>query len=312
MNNHHHKLHTTMSTTDEIQKIKDLPLWQNDTQWKKEVLLCRGITLTVMAAIAFNIDYLDRVMVDIWASCLQSHLFRHDTFEPFVVSISFAVVLSYWRILDQLVPPQWLRKYKLHNTTYDDLKGWWENKGDLVSTTVLWYLLPLLAFDIFYPRRALPEEAPTFGQVVWDVFKMLFIYDFFFTFGHYALHKVPTLYKFIHQKHHTFANTHAIETFRLSFLEQWINVGCSILAVNLSKGHPFSRVIYNIVIVYLLTELHSGYNFPFMIANIAPLNIVGGSYIHHLHHSNGKFHFGKFFTYLDMLFGTIKPVTKER
>jgi hypothetical protein len=37
-----------------------------------------------------------------------------------------------------------------------------------------------------------------------------------------------------------------------------LDVGCSIAALNVVKAHPLSRTIYNIVIVWLVIELHSG------------------------------------------------------
>lgn len=39
---------------------------------------------------------------------------------------------------------------------------------------------------------------------------------------------------------------------------QALDVACSIAALNLCCAHPMSRCVYNVVIVYLLTELHSG------------------------------------------------------
>lgn len=52
--------------------------------------------------------------------------------------------------------------------------------------------------------------------------------------------------------------TRAFDTLRLSYTEQLLDVGCSIAALNLIGGHPLSRALFNIVIVYLLVELHSG------------------------------------------------------
>lgn len=37
-----------------------------------------------------------------------------------------------------------------------------------------------------------------------------------------------------------------------------------------------SRALYNIVIVYLLTELHSGYEFPWMLQDVVPLGLWAG------------------------------------
>jgi hypothetical protein len=37
-----------------------------------------------------------------------------------------------------------------------------------------------------------------------------------------------------------------------------VDTACSIAAVNLTGAHPLSRAVYNVVIVYLLCEIHSG------------------------------------------------------
>eukprot|EP00122_Pirum_gemmata_P006378 Pgem_evm1s5830 len=286
------------------------PIWQSNEQWKKEVLFCRCVAIAVVLLCMLNIQYLDNTLSQMWIVCLNSSFFKWDTFEPAVVSITFTICLSTWRIVDQFIPPEWVRKYKLHDTTYDDLKGWWENPGDLVSTTIPQYVIPLLIIDYIFPRREgwITAEPPTFYQVVTETIYMLFIYDLCFTMFHVLFHKIPFLYKKVHAVHHCNPHTHAIETFRLTFIEQWIDIGCSILAVNLSKSHLLSRVFYNVLIVYLLTELHSGYNFPFMISNIAPGGFVGGSLEHNEHHRTGKHYFGKYFTYLDYIMGSTKAL----
>ena len=55
---------------------------------------------------------------------------------------------------------------------------------------MLLYLVPLFAFDFIYPRRQLPDAAPTAAVLVADVFLSLFFYDLFFTISHIAMHQV--------------------------------------------------------------------------------------------------------------------------
>ena len=69
------------------------------------------------------------------------------------------------------------------------------------------------------------------------------------------------LYHSIHAKHHTKKVQRVTEAFRLSVADQVLDVGCSIAALNIVKAHPLSRSVYNIVIVYLIIELHSGVHF---------------------------------------------------
>jgi hypothetical protein len=62
----------------------------------------------------------------------------------------------------------------------------------------------------------------------------------------------------MHAKHHARKTQRASEALRLSMGDEMLDVGCSIAALNVVKAHPLSRTIYNIVIVWLVIELHSG------------------------------------------------------
>jgi hypothetical protein len=70
------------------------------------------------------------------------------------------------------------------------------------------------------------------------------------------------------------------------------------------QAHYLTRAIFDVIIVYLLVELHSGIDAPWMIANVIPWRIWGGSREHFHHHVDGSCSFQKFFTYADRLFGT--------
>ncbi len=69
--------------------------------------------------------------------------------------------------------------------------------------------------------------------------------------------------------------------------------------------HPMTRALHNIVVTYLLTETHSGYDMPWMLHNVLPHCILGGSPAHEEHHHGGRHHFQQFFLYLDWLIGAI-------
>jgi hypothetical protein len=48
----------------------------------------------------------------------------------------------------------------------------------------------------------------------------------------------------------------------------------------------------------------AGYDFPWMLQNIIPYGLWGGSRQHNAHHVHGTVHYQKFFTYIDTLMGT--------
>ena len=49
---------------------------------------------------------------------------------------------------------------------------------------------------------------------------------------------------------------HEIRQVRLTGVEETTDVVCSIMALRLLRAHPLSRCLYNIVITFLLVELH--------------------------------------------------------
>lgn len=177
------------------------------------------------------------------------------------------------------------------------------------------YVIPLFIWDIMIPRRAARIATfgpPTFLGITKDVIGGLLLYDFVFFFAHLTMHKVPLFYKWFHKKHHTAKEVRACDQVRLSGVEEFIDVGISIWALRALGAHPVSRTIYNLIITFLLTELHCGYDFPWSLQNIVPFGLVNGSRGHHYHHRAGKHYYQKFFCTLDRVFGFVDKNNKDR
>ena len=49
---------------------------------------------------------------------------------------------------------------------------------------------------------------------------------------------------------------------------------------------PLSRALHNLMVTYLLTEAHSGYDLPFMSHRLFP-GVFGGPVAHEQHHQQG-------------------------
>ena len=168
------------------------------------------------------------------------------------------------------------------------------------------YVAPLLVWDITSPRRhrrLAAFGAPTTGQILSHIVGGLILYDILFFVGHWSMHKIPLLYKHVHQKHHFTSEVRACDQVRLSLPEEVFDVGCSIVALNWMGAHPLARTFYNIIIVFLLCELHCGFDFPWSPQNVVPFGIVTGSRRHHYHHRFGRHYYQKFFFTVDRLFG---------
>lgn len=230
---------------------------------------------------------------------LPSPIFQHDSFEPLLAVVCFAVYIGMWLVIDKYITV--LHRYRINKS--NDMRSW--DNDNRMRNEVMWYIVPLLIFDMIYKRRNLPSEAPTFIRLIVEVILSLVLYDCFFFVGHFTLHRFPILYKRIHARHHLMSVIRAGDAIRHTFIDGTFDVACSIAALNLIRAHPLSRAVYNIIVIYLITEAHCGYDFPWMLHNIVPSHAVAGPVLHDLHHTNGNCNFQKFFTYLDYMNGTL-------
>ena len=307
-----------------------------------EVSLWRLAAATFLTSIFIFRPCLDAGLVNLWgylqhSPALLARCFRHDHWEWVLAVSAFAVWIHGFWVADRLVIEAgkrgrvhpW-RKFRLHDR-FEAQKFLREQKRrlargedvdlnaqpSLVTKRSEWnwngwifelpvYVVPLFLWDYFIPRRAAKIAlwgAPTTFQVCRDVTCGLLLYDLFFFCGHVLMHKVPFIYNTVHKKHHTNIECRAAEIVRLSFVEEVLEVGMSIVALNYLRAHPVSRSIYNLLITFLLTELHCGFDFPWTPQNVIPFGLATGSRRHHYHHRRGKHYYQKFFCHVDRLFG---------
>lgn len=240
-----------------------------------------------------------RVLDGVWNWLLAQPFFHLESFEPLLSSVCFIVfIVVYWSLDLTGVSAKYLIDPANDSS--------WEKKG--VPSTEKWstlfgYLVPLLVFDHFFPRRHLLLEsaaaeggAPSLLRVLTEVLTTIVIYDVLFVWIHFAFHKVPFLWQF-HSKHHRFTSIRAGDTIRLSFIDGALQVFCNILALNLIGAHPISRALHDIAVTYLLTENHAGMDAPWHLHRFLPF--LAGPRRHFEHHAHGKAHFHQFFMYLD-------------
>lgn len=58
---------------------------------------------------------------------------------------------------------------------------------------------------------------------------------------------------------------------------QMIDTMCSVVALNSVRAHPLSRAVYDVIITYLITELHSG-NLPIFLRKFQKIGTVEFSF----------------------------------
>lgn len=300
-----------------------------------EVARWRTAALAFFSSLYIFRKSIDVQLAHLWtylmtSSSLPARIFRTDSYEWCLAVACFVVYIHAFYFADRAVRNAseagrvhpW-KKYRLQDR-YEADQHRRATQGEsnpsetpLITQQSEWnvggwffefwvYVLPLLTWDVLSPRRhrrLAPFGAPTILQLVGGVIGGLFLYDFLFFCGHLLMHKIPFLYRTVHAKHHKVKEVRAGEIVRLSLIEEVLEVGFSIIALNLLGVHPLARSIYNCIITFLLTELHCGFDFPWQPQNVVPFGLVTGSRRHHYHHRFGKHYFQKFFFHVDRFFG---------
>eukprot|EP01084_Bolivina_argentea_P229536 387375_1 len=240
----------------------------------------------------------DSALQYIWTYLRETRFVQHDSCEALLSVITFFILILLFRYLDQKCPS--MRPYRLD---YSQTKQKPMAKDQFFGMgyefwAVFWYLCAICAYDMLYPRRTLPVNAPCWIVFVIQLSFGVFMYDFIFYWIHLLMHKNQYLFKF-HKKHHEWNQTlRASETVRHSFIDASLQVITNIMVQNIGNKHPLSRLAHNVLIIYLLVEAHSGYDFPCFSHNICPC-LFGGSVRHNIHHQRGDIYYHQFFKYLD-------------
>jgi len=269
------------------------------------IIASRVLAVVALAALVTYHRQADAVLATAWAWLREQWWFRHDSWEPVLSTTSFQVYLLLWRVIDK--SEIWAR-WRIQKASPETP---WVDAWERATNEGFWYLAPLLVIDYFFPRRILPAESVSALTVLYQVTGSILLYDFFFFFGHKLLHSSPWLFRTLHSRHHTHTSTRACETIRHNIADGTYDVICSIAGIRIMGSHPISRSVHNIVLIWLITELHAGYDAPWMLHNIVPFGLWGGVPRHDYHHQFGHHYYGKFLPVLDKLFGDEAPKGKE-
>lgn len=283
-----------------------------EKDFRVQQTMARLCTAFIIALCTIFIEPINSAIDQAWKMHIsQSSIFRNETFEPFLASITFILVVQGWFVIDYYVP--FFHRYRISNS--DDVGISWKGRESTYVREGLWYIVPLLVIDYYIKRREAFVDrctvAPSLPQIGWQIFLAFFVYDFLFYCGHIVQHSVPFLFRTVHAEHHHTPEVRASDTIRHTFWDGSYDVICSVLALNLTKAHPLSRALYNVAAIWLITEAHCGFDFPWMLHNILPYGLMAGPVVHGLHHRVGRVNFQKYFTYLDYCFGTLQLVDPQ-
>ncbi|XP_041760053.2 cholesterol 25-hydroxylase-like protein [Coregonus clupeaformis] len=174
------------------------------------------------------------------------------------------------------------------------------------------YLTTILPASALYQsvrNHISPELAPSWRVLIAEVIACLLLFDALFFIWHYSMHRVPWLYRRVHQAHHqnriTFALTaqdaspaELLSLQVLALTSAWV-VGC----------HPLSEALFHLLNIWLAVEDHCGYDLPWALHRLLPC--FGGAPFHQAHHHIYRGNYAPYFRHWDWLCGTYLRVREE-
>lgn len=191
----------------------------------------------------------------LWESFVTSPIGQWDMLEAYLSGICFAIYIIFFRLLDQ-VPS--MRKYRISQGTKpiplfqpDPNNSW---------VPLMLYLMTIHVFHYYYPKPLPDFTSPSGIRVAFELITGIFVYDFIFFWLHYAMHKIPLLSFCNHHVHHTQNTMCSSEVQHHSLLDGTFQVLVNIFVQRMhtpfGAKHYLSRLLHNIIITYMLTEIH--------------------------------------------------------
>jgi len=241
--------------------------------------------------------------------------------EAYVAALSFltwALMYALWDYTD-LVRYKYKTSHIPHSINAPVMSA--AKRADVfyASCTLPVYLLSIKAFHALFEKKVFSDyaELPSLPRFCVELATGIVLYDFIFWWIHVAMHRIPFLYEHVHKTHHTHARMTSSNTVIHSMVDAGLQVCVNILVQNVSMfghKHILSRLCHNVLITYMLMEIHADYNLPWALHNLFP-SIFGGSLRHRYHHAYTQPNFqGKkgvfyheFFKYMDYICGFEVP-----
>ncbi|KAM9744446.1 cholesterol 25-hydroxylase-like protein [Menidia menidia] len=171
-------------------------------------------------------------------------------------------------------------------------------------------VLPVTALFQLLRSPDAPRLAPSCWQLFVEVVACFLLFDTFFFAWHYAMHRVPWLYRNVHRTHHQHHLPFALAAQDASAAEL-LSLLLLALSCTWTLGcHPLSEVAFHLLNSWLAVEDHCGYNLPWALHRLLPG--VGGAPHHQSHHRMQSSNFAPYFTHWDQLFGTYRAAERPK
>lgn len=175
-----------------------------------------------------------------------------------------------------------------------------------------WHIGPLLAYEIFIHRPySRLHQAPTWWTLLLKPIGYTLIFDIMTHLFHHVTHIHPRIVTFFHRahaKHHASCQryTYAWNGFVSSGFESFMGLIFFLGAMIPLQMDPVTRLVSILFLHFAATNLHSGYDFPWMFHNWNALSyfVWHGSVGHYFHHQFGRKNMSTFWTFFDRISGT--------
>ncbi|KAL2099826.1 hypothetical protein ACEWY4_004220 [Coilia grayii] len=230
---------------------------------------------------------------------------RSPLFPVFLSVSTYILLVAAYTTLDLLAPSwPWLNRYRLHQDRHIARASICKTLG-LTTYNHLVFIFPAaVAQWLWRPPIPLPQKAPTLTEFLTGVLACTVIFDFQYYFWHMLHHRVGWLYRTFHAVHHQYNEPFSLVTQYLSGWELfsvgfWTTANPVIL-----QCHCLTTWAFMVFNVWVSTEDHCGYDFPWAMHNIVPFGLWGGVPKHDAHHQRPGTNFAPFFSHWDWLGGT--------
>jgi sterol desaturase/sphingolipid hydroxylase (fatty acid hydroxylase superfamily) len=246
---------------------------------------------------------LNEALDSLWKYLWEFPLLHWDMLEAYVAGLSFAFWIILFRSFDRMI---FMKKYKFSSQVADfsslDLSSW---------NPLLIYLVSIHIYHLFITKPPAQSESPTVDRIIFEVATGIILYDFIFFWIHFAMHYFTSFSRYHqHSVHHRHTVLCASVVQQHSAVDGTLQVVVNIIVQNTSifypRKHLLSRLLHNILITYMLTEIHAGYDGFWSMHKLFP-GLVGGAACHEIHHRTGSHNFQQFFSYLDRMMGSYHP-----
>ncbi|UJR17636.1 hypothetical protein I4U23_004532 [Adineta vaga] len=245
------------------------------------------------------------------ATLLQQHWYMNHILPEHVIRIVWCLILMciYALVeLDYLPGKQWKIRKDLHTSSHEIA---YYIKASFINM-VKWHIFPLLIYEILFHRpNQYVYDAPTWFTLLWKPIGYTMIFDICTHMFHHITHLHPHIASFFHRAH---ATHHAScgryiypwNGFYASGLECFAGLVFFLGAMIPLQMDPITRLVSIIFIHFVATNIHSGYDFPWMFHNWSGIGRFAwhGSTGHYFHHQFGRKNLSTFWTFLDRWFNT--------